>query len=161
MPLFIVIIFIAAFFFFFVYFIPVRLWISAIASGVKISLFSLIGMRLRKVDPFVIVPSIIMVHKAGLSLSSDALEAHYLAHAVVAMMCVMSPEGIMLGGSVMHQQQLFPLVRQKAGELLNDYLKHDRMVTMEDVIVPPGLGDNAGVMGAIALAMVAQENAAA
>ncbi len=79
MPLFIIIIFIAAFFFFFAYFIPIRLWISAIASGVKISLFSLVGMRLRKVDPFVIVPSIIMVHKAGLSLNSDALEAHYLA----------------------------------------------------------------------------------
>lgn len=79
MPLVVSIIFIAAFFFFFVYFIPVRLWIAAIASGVKISLFSLIGMRLRKVDPFVIVPSIIMVHKAGLSLNSDPLEAHYLA----------------------------------------------------------------------------------
>ncbi len=79
MPLFVLIIFIAAFFFFFVYFIPVRLWISAIASGVKISLFSLVGMRLRKVDPFVIVPSIIMVHKAGISLNSDPLEAHYLA----------------------------------------------------------------------------------
>ncbi len=79
MPLFIIIIFFAAFFFFFVYFIPVRLWVSAIASGVKISLFSLIGMRLRKVDPFVIVPSIIMVHKAGISLGSNSLEAHYLA----------------------------------------------------------------------------------
>ena len=79
MPLLIIIIFIAAFFFFFVYFIPVRLWISAIASGVKISLFSLIGMRLRRVDPFIIVPSIIMVHKAGLTLNSDPLEAHYLA----------------------------------------------------------------------------------
>ncbi|MFH1093992.1 MAG: flotillin-like protein FloA [Candidatus Omnitrophota bacterium] len=79
MPLFIIIIFVAAFFFFFIYFIPVRLWVAAIASGVKISLFSLIGMRLRKVDPFVIVPSIIMVHKAGLSLDSDPLEAHYLA----------------------------------------------------------------------------------
>lgn len=79
MPLFIIIIFLAAFFFLFVYFIPVRLWVSAIASGVKTSLFSLIGMRLRKVDPFVIVPCIIMVHKAGLKVDSDALEAHFLA----------------------------------------------------------------------------------
>ncbi|MFH1061753.1 MAG: flotillin-like protein FloA [Candidatus Omnitrophota bacterium] len=69
----------AGFFGLFAYFIPFRLWVSAIASGVKTSLFSLIGMRLRKVDPFVIVPSIIMVHKAGLSVNSDALEAHYLA----------------------------------------------------------------------------------
>ncbi|MBU1086623.1 MAG: flotillin-like protein FloA [Candidatus Omnitrophica bacterium] len=79
MPMFILILLFVGFFFLFVYFIPVRLWISAIASGVKTSLLSLIGMRLRKVDPFVIVPSIIMVHKAGLSVNSDALEAHYLA----------------------------------------------------------------------------------
>ncbi|MFH1459082.1 MAG: flotillin-like protein FloA [Candidatus Omnitrophota bacterium] len=77
--MFLVIIFFVGFLFLFAYFIPVRLWVSAIASGVKISLFSLLGMRLRKVDPFVIVPSIIMVHKAGLSVNSDALEAHYLA----------------------------------------------------------------------------------
>ncbi|MFH2138864.1 MAG: flotillin-like protein FloA [Candidatus Omnitrophota bacterium] len=79
MPVFLFVIFVVAFFFLFSYFIPVRLWISAIASGVKTSLFGLFGMRLRKVDPFVIVPSIIMVHKAGLSVDSDALEAHYLA----------------------------------------------------------------------------------
>ncbi len=85
------------------------------------------------------------------------LEAHYLAHAIQAMMCVMSPQGIILGGSVMHQMQLFPLIQRKVVELLNDYLKHDRLKTCEDVIVPPGLGDNAGVMGAIALAMAAAE----
>lgn len=88
------------------------------------------------------------------------LEAYYLAHAVEAMMCVLSPQGVILGGSVMHQQQLFPLVRQKVVELLNDYLKHDRLKTMADVIVPPGLGDDAGVMGAIALAMAAREQIA-
>ncbi|MBN1563633.1 MAG: ROK family protein [Anaerolineae bacterium] len=85
------------------------------------------------------------------------LEAYYLAHAIEAMMCVLSPQGIILGGSVMHQQQLFPMVRQKVVDLLNDYLKHDRLKTFEDVIVPPGLGDNAGVMGAIVLAMNAAE----
>ncbi|MCK4423332.1 MAG: flotillin-like protein FloA [Candidatus Omnitrophica bacterium] len=65
--------------FLFVYLIPVRLWISAYFSGVKISLGSLIGMRLRNVNPFVIVPSMIMSHKAGLTVASDPLEAHYLA----------------------------------------------------------------------------------
>ncbi len=79
MPIFLLVFFFLAFFFLFVYFIPVRLWISAIASGVKISIFSLIGMRLRKVDPFIIVSSIIMMHKAGLTVNSDGLEAHYLA----------------------------------------------------------------------------------
>ena len=65
--------------FLFVYLIPVRLWIAAYFSGVKIGMGSLIGMRLRNVNPFVIVPSMIMSHKAGLSLKSDPLEAHYLA----------------------------------------------------------------------------------
>ena len=79
MPLVILVIFVVAFLFLFSYFIPVRLWVAAYFSGVKISLFSLLGMRLRNVDPFVIVPSIIMVHKAGLVVSPNPLEAHYLA----------------------------------------------------------------------------------
>ncbi len=86
------------------------------------------------------------------------LEAYYLAHACEAITAILSPQGIILGGSVMHQQQLFPLIREKTGALLNDYLKHARLLgDMADYIVPPGLGDDAGVMGAIALAMQAQE----
>jgi uncharacterized protein YqfA (UPF0365 family) len=80
MPLvFIFLLAVIAFIFLFVYLIPVRLWIAAIAAGVKINIFGLIGMRLRKVDPYVIVPSLIMLHKAGLSVNTDRLEAHYLA----------------------------------------------------------------------------------
>lgn len=63
----------------FFYLIPVRLWISAIAAGVKVSIFSLIGMRLRKVSPQIIINSLIMLHKAGLSVETNKLEAHYLA----------------------------------------------------------------------------------
>lgn len=63
----------------FFYLIPIRLWVAAFATGVKISIFSLIGMRLRNVNPFVIVPCLIMVHKAGLTVDTDKLEAHYLA----------------------------------------------------------------------------------
>lgn len=63
----------------FVYLIPVRLWIAAIAAGVHISMFSLVGMRMRKVDPHIIINSMIMVHKAGLNVETDKLEAHYLA----------------------------------------------------------------------------------
>jgi uncharacterized protein YqfA (UPF0365 family) len=66
-------------FFLFGYFIPLRLWIAALAAGVKLSLFSLVGMRLRKVDPNVIVPSLIMLHKAGLETAINQMEAHYLA----------------------------------------------------------------------------------
>lgn len=64
----------------FFYLIPVRLWISAVAAGVRIGVFSLVGMRLRKVSPHIIINSLIMLHKAGLSLiNTDRLEAHYLA----------------------------------------------------------------------------------
>jgi len=70
---------IIAFFFLFVYLIPVRLWIAAIAAGVRIGVLNLVGMRLRKVDPHVIINSMIMLHKAGLTIITDGLEAHYLA----------------------------------------------------------------------------------
>ncbi|MDZ7672092.1 MAG: flotillin-like protein FloA [Halanaerobiales bacterium] len=68
-----------AFIILFFYFIPLGLWISAIAAGVKIGFFNLIGMRLRRVVPSSIVGPLIKSHKAGLDLTSDKLEAHYLA----------------------------------------------------------------------------------
>lgn len=60
-------------------FIPVRLWITAAASGVKVSIIQLIGMRLRKVTPNRIIAPMIMAVKAGLTVSIDKLEAHLLA----------------------------------------------------------------------------------
>lgn len=63
----------------FFYFIPVGLWISAWAAGVKIGIFNLVGMRLRRVVPGKIVGPMIKSHKAGLPLGSDRLEAHFLA----------------------------------------------------------------------------------
>jgi len=60
-------------------FIPVGLWISALAASVKISIFDLIGMRLRRVVPAKIVNPLIKSHKAGLSTPVSKLEAHYLA----------------------------------------------------------------------------------
>jgi len=67
------------FFVLFFYFIPLGLWISATAAGVKVGFFNLIGMRLRRVVPSSIVGPMIKSHKAGKGLSSDQLEAHYLA----------------------------------------------------------------------------------
>jgi uncharacterized protein YqfA (UPF0365 family) len=61
------------------YFIPVGLWFQAILSGVRISLLQLIFMRWRKVPPAVIVNALINAKKAGLELSPNQLEAHYLA----------------------------------------------------------------------------------
>lgn len=70
-----VIIFLSIFF----SFIPLRLWIAALASGVKVSITQLIGMRIRKVIPARIVNPMIKATKAGLSLPINKLEAHYLA----------------------------------------------------------------------------------
>ena len=64
----------------FFYFIPIRLYIAAIASGVKVKIFQdLIGMRLRRVPPSVIVNSLITATKAGIVIEQGKLEAHYLA----------------------------------------------------------------------------------
>ena len=68
----------------FLWAIPVGLWISAVAARVSISLISLIGMRLRRVPPALIVNQLISATKAGLKLNTDALEAHYLAGGNVA-----------------------------------------------------------------------------
>lgn len=60
-------------------FIPVGLWISAMAAGVNVGIFTLIGMRLRRVPPHKIVDPLIKAHKAGLNATPAQLEAHYLA----------------------------------------------------------------------------------
>lgn len=60
-------------------FVPIGLWISAIASGVKIGIFNLIGMRLRRVAPAKIVLPMIKATKAGIGPKVNQLEAHYLA----------------------------------------------------------------------------------
>jgi uncharacterized protein YqfA (UPF0365 family) len=60
-------------------FVPVRLWIEAWFSGVRIGLGSLVGMRLRKVSPPGIIRPLIAATKAGLALHTNDLEAHYLA----------------------------------------------------------------------------------
>ncbi|MCK5768347.1 MAG: flotillin-like FloA family protein, partial [Candidatus Atribacteria bacterium] len=65
--------------FIFFQFIPVGLWISALAAGVKVGIFTLIGMRLRRVPPHKLVNALIKATKAGLVISIDKLEAHYLA----------------------------------------------------------------------------------
>ncbi len=60
-------------------FVPVMLWISALAAGVRISIFTLIGMRLRRVIPSRVINPLIKAHKAGLQVSINQLESHYLA----------------------------------------------------------------------------------
>jgi uncharacterized protein YqfA (UPF0365 family) len=66
-------------FFMFMYFVPVGLWITAIFAGVKVTIGELIGMRIRKVPPGIIVNSLITATKAGLTVTTRELETHYLA----------------------------------------------------------------------------------
>ena len=81
------------------------------------------------------------------------LEAHYLALGLVSVMCVLSPERIVVGGGVARRDALLPLVQREVLSLMNGYL--DSTVVRDrisDYITPPALGARAGVLGAIALA---------
>jgi len=60
-------------------FVPIMLWISALAAGVRISIFTLVGMRLRRVIPSRVVNPLIKASKAGLGITINQLESHYLA----------------------------------------------------------------------------------
>lgn len=60
-------------------FIPVMLWISALAAGVKVGIFTLVGMRLRRVVPSRVINPLIKAYKAGLTVNTNQLESHYLA----------------------------------------------------------------------------------
>jgi fructokinase len=81
------------------------------------------------------------------------LEAHYLALALQGFICTLSPERIIMGGGVMEQPRLLPLVRRKVQEYLNGYIQSSTILRdIEGYIVGPGLGNRAGVLGAFAQA---------
>jgi len=86
------------------------------------------------------------------------LEAGYLAWAVHALLLTVSPQRVILGGGVMDQSQLFPLIRQKLLELNAAYVRHPLLTdgNVGRYVVPPELGNRAGVLGALALAMSAR-----
>lgn len=84
------------------------------------------------------------------------LEAHYLALALQSFICTLSPERIIMGGGVMEQPQLFPRLRRKVQAYLNGYVQSPAILRdIDSYIVPPALGNRAGVLGAIALAQMA------
>ncbi len=87
------------------------------------------------------------------------LEAHYLALGVVNWIYTLSPQKIILGGGVMQQAHLFPLLRREVQTLLKGYLQSPILLErIDDYIVPPALGKRAGVLGALALAMDAAQS---
>ena len=81
------------------------------------------------------------------------LEAQYVAAALANYIYTCSPQRIVLGGGVLQQPHLLPLIRQKVQEKLNGYVQAPQVITaMDEYIVAPGLGGQAGVLGAFALA---------
>jgi fructokinase len=81
------------------------------------------------------------------------LEARYIASALTTLVLVVSPERLILGGGVMQSQQLFPLVRKYLQRSLGGYVQADAVSSgIEQYVVPPQLGPQAGIAGALALA---------
>ncbi|HEY2494725.1 MAG TPA: ROK family protein [Paenibacillus sp.] len=96
----------------------------------------------------------------AVELSADhpawQMEAYYLAQALMNYILIVSPEKIIMGGGVMKQPQLFPLIHKELKSLLNGYVQHSALNdNIEQYIVSPQLGDNAGLCGALALAKMA------
>ena len=88
------------------------------------------------------------------------IEAEYLSQMCMNTILMLSPKKIVLGGGVMHQLHLFPKIHKRTKELLNGYVAHkDVLENIEEYIVPPALGDNAGAAGSLLLALEALEAA--
>ena len=82
-----------------------------------------------------------------------ALEAEYLACGLATWVCTLSPKRIVMGGGVMQQQHLFPMVRQHLARLLNGYVRSAEVLDEIDAyVVPPLLGSRSGVLGGLVLA---------
>ncbi len=80
------------------------------------------------------------------------IEAYYLAQGIVNYILTLSPHRIVLGGGVMKQQQLFPLIRAYVRTLLNGYVRTPLLEDLDRYIVPSALGGNQGIMGCLRLA---------
>lgn len=86
------------------------------------------------------------------------LESEYPAQAIVNYIMMYSPQKIILWGGVMHQTGLFPMIREKIKVKMNGYVNHPMILQhMDDYIIPPGLGENPGVLGAVKLGLSALE----
>ncbi|MET3545668.1 fructokinase [Paenibacillus favisporus] len=80
------------------------------------------------------------------------MEAYYLAQAISGVILLLSPKKVILGGGVMQQKRLIPLIRKEVAQTLNGYVASRAILNgMDSYIVRPGLGDNAGLCGALAL----------
>jgi fructokinase len=96
----------------------------------------------------------------GHELPSDhpawEIEAFYIAQSIVGAILLMSPQKVILGGGVMQQSQLFPLIRNAVRTNLNGYVSATEILEhIDKYIVPPALGQQAGLCGAVALGLSA------
>lgn len=83
------------------------------------------------------------------------MEAHYIAQALADYILCYSPNRIVLGGGVMHQEQLFTLIRERVPGYLGGYINSDLInKKIDDYIVPTGLGDDSGIKGALRLGYI-------
>ena len=99
-------------------------------------------------------------NKKGIELADRTevweMEAYYLAQALVNYILILSPQKIIMGGGVMKQKQMFPFIRKYVQEFLNGYVQKDAILKdIDNYIVYPGLGDEAGFVGSIALGKIA------
>ena len=84
------------------------------------------------------------------------LEGYYIGQACASFVLILSPKKIILGGGVMHKKNVLPAVHKYTKEFLNDYIQKDEVTkNIDSYIILPGLGDNAGIVGSIALAVEA------
>lgn len=81
------------------------------------------------------------------------LESYYIAQALTDYIMLLSPQKIILGGGVMHQEQLFPLIRAKVKDMVNGYINTKELADMDHYIVPASLHDDQGIMGCIKLGL--------
>lgn len=80
------------------------------------------------------------------------LESYYIAQALTNIILTICPKKIILGGGVMNQEQLFPMIRSKVRTNINGYITTKELEDIDNYIVPAGLGGKQGVMGALKLA---------
>lgn len=82
------------------------------------------------------------------------LEAYYIAQAITNYIMVYSPQKIILWGGIMHQEKLFGMVRKEVQRLLNGYMAHKMILeNIDEYIVPPALGEDPGIIGAVKLGL--------
>ena len=86
-------------------------------------------------------------------------EAYYIAQGLVNIILMLSPEKIILGGGVMHQEHLLDMIREQTEKLLAGYIDTNETRDMENYIVPASLNDNQGILGSAKLGMIALEEA--